>query len=593
MSDSELISAILRGQTTLFEKLVDRYLPLVRGVCASRFRDPATVDDLTQDTFITGFRNLNKLRNPARFGPWLATIARNTCTSHLRSVTRRSAMVERAAKEPNGRAESPEAIAQRRELYAWVHRAIDKLPDKTREAMVLHYVEGLSTTDVAAQTGIRESAVRKRLQYGRQLVGETLWKEVEAQRAAAKPDTETAKRRVLKALPLAAAPWLMDGGKAAAATGLVGSLGLGGLAKIGLGAAIVVAGALAWNASRDRSETTSAGVSLDTEAAARDVSSVPPPAQENQTGSAEADAGSSTATGALTVQVNLKRKDPHPAERTDSGAVVKQLVYQPPIDSGQAVPRANVRVIAMRFDATRIESLFARTEVDPELAKRVVNAISAIYESRLGMIHGAASESERTNAALIMAESGVSEADMQDAMNQLEQALSESGNPNESIMGLLFAPDPQSEWVEEATDDNGSLTISGLAPGRYFVAARDPRVAHEWPAPKPDDVSVLQSMDTTGTGMMETAIGDIEPQQVTVLIDDERSRFTGTVVDKATGDPIEKARVEVVSLDVPGEEDYTHTNADGQYWITPNRVGYGTLHVRVTADNYQPVEFSQ
>ncbi len=171
--------------------------------------------------------------------------------------------------------------------------------------------------------------------------------------------------------------------------------------------------------------------------------------------------------------------------------------------------------------------------------------------------------------------------------------MSESENPNEDIMSLLFAPAPQSEWVEETADEAGSLAIAGLAPGRYFVAARDPEVAHEWPAPKPDDVSLLQSMDTTGTGMMETAIGGVEPQQVTVLIDDERSRFTGTVIDAASGEPIEKARVEVVSLDVPGEEDYTHTNADGQYWITPNRVGYGTLHVRVTANNYQPAEFSQ
>ncbi len=594
MTDTELISAILRGQTTLFEQLVDRYLPMVRGVCASRFHDPATVDDLTQDAFITGFRNLDKLRNPARFGPWLATIARNTCTTHLRSVSRRAATTERAAHEANGTPETPGEIAQRRELYAWVHRAIAKLPDKTREAMVLHYVEGLSTIEVAQQSGIREPAVRKRLQYGRQLVGETLWKELEPQRAVARPDTEAAKRRVLKALPLAAAPWLMDGGKAAAATGILAALGTGGLMKLGLGIALVIAAAIVWQVSRDRMPASNADELVMTQADA--LTNEPVVSTSSSGASAETPPVSpdgAEGSGTLTVHVNLERKDPYPTERTDSGAVAKQLVYQRPVDSGQPVPHALVRVIPMRFDTAKLMGLFAQTDVEPDFAERVAQAMKAIFEARLEGIHGPASESGRSYAELIMTKFGVSQAELEEAMNQLQEAMGDAEHPGMNLMALLFSPAPQSDWLETTADERGSATFAGVSPGLNFVAARDPEVTHEWPSPSANVSTTMEAMGDTGMGIIETGVAEGEENTAIVLIADERSRFIGTIVDKATGEPIENARIEVVSLEVPGEEDNTHTNADGQYWLTPNRVGYGTLHVRVEADNYQPVEFSQ
>ena len=595
MTDTELISAVLHGQTTLFEQLIDRYLPMVRGVCASRFRDPATVDDLTQDAFITGYRNLDKLRNPARFGPWLATIARNTCTTHLRSVSRRAATVERAGREANGTPETPEEIVQRRELYAWVHRAIAKLPEKTREAMVLHYVEGLSTMEVAQQTGIREPAVRKRLQYGRQLVGETLWKELEPHRAAARPDTEKAKRRVLKALPLAAAPWLINGGKAAASTGVLTALGSGGLMKLGLGVALVIAAAVTWHVARDRTSTTNADALVVTQAdipVHEPVASTPSSAEPAE--APPASPNGSGGSGTLTVQVNLERKDPYPTERTESGAVVKQLVYQRPADSGQPVPHAAVRVIPMRIEAATLRNRFAQTHVDPGLADRVVQALQAIFDLKFGlMTSGPPSEADRSRDEAIVAKLGISEAEMRDAMNQLYQVLNDSENSDMSPMAMLFSPAPQSQWLESTTDERGKATFTTVPPGRCFVAARDPEVVHEWPTPDEDIASTLEAMNRTGMGMLETGVLADGEKSTTVLIADERSRFSGTVVDESTGEPIENARIEVVSLDIPGEEDNTHTNSEGQYWLTPNRVGYGTLHVRVEADNYQPVEFSQ
>ena len=72
MSDATLIAEILSGKTAGFSKLVEQYLPLVRGICASHVYDPASQDDLVQESFLAGYLSLNKLKNPERFGPWLA-----------------------------------------------------------------------------------------------------------------------------------------------------------------------------------------------------------------------------------------------------------------------------------------------------------------------------------------------------------------------------------------------------------------------------------------------------------------------------------------------------------------------------------------
>src|SRR5882672_5073806 len=77
------IQAAAKGDRDAFAVLYADYFRMVHAVLLGRVprRD---VDDLAQDVFLTAFTRLKGLREPAAFGGWLATIARNRATDHLR-----------------------------------------------------------------------------------------------------------------------------------------------------------------------------------------------------------------------------------------------------------------------------------------------------------------------------------------------------------------------------------------------------------------------------------------------------------------------------------------------------------------------------
>ncbi|MCC6486153.1 MAG: carboxypeptidase regulatory-like domain-containing protein, partial [Candidatus Hydrogenedentes bacterium] len=157
-------------------------------------------------------------------------------------------------------------------------------------------------------------------------------------------------------------------------------------------------------------------------------------------------------------------------------------------------------------------------------------------------------------------------------------------------MEQFFKPGPPSEWRDAPVDATGRARFTQLPAGHYFAVARDPQIAQDWPE---DMGSGLRALDKPGMALSEAGVSEGADQVVTILLDDARSGLRGTVADAITGQPIPEARVTVASNESPGLEDGTPSLHDGGYWVLPTRVGYGTLHVRVEADNYLPAEFRQ
>ncbi|MCC6695283.1 MAG: sigma-70 family RNA polymerase sigma factor [Candidatus Hydrogenedentes bacterium] len=206
MSDADLVRLVLSGNRDRFIELVDRYLPMLRGLCASYVADASAQQDLVQETLIYAYERLGILRDGDRFGAWLAKIGRSHCIDWLRKQRREDRARDRVAEHaPAHGAETGEAVAMRRELREWVRSRIAQLPAKTREAMVLCYIEGYDSTEAARFLGVREAALRKRLEYGRRLVGEKVCAELGETKSEA-ADFAVLRKRVLLALPAAAIP---------------------------------------------------------------------------------------------------------------------------------------------------------------------------------------------------------------------------------------------------------------------------------------------------------------------------------------------------------------------------------------------------
>jgi RNA polymerase sigma-70 factor, ECF subfamily len=159
------ISDAAGGDRDAFARLYADYFRMVHAILLGRVprRD---VDDLVQDVFLTVFTRLKGLRDPAAFGGWLATIARNRATDHLR---RTREQVELPEEMPGGEPIPADTFA--------VLGAVRQLPDAYRETLLMRLVEGMSGAEIAERTGLTPGSVRVNLHRGMTLLREKLeWK---------------------------------------------------------------------------------------------------------------------------------------------------------------------------------------------------------------------------------------------------------------------------------------------------------------------------------------------------------------------------------------------------------------------------------
>jgi len=83
--DARLVRAARAGDERAFSTLYERYARVVHGLLLAR-APRADVEDLVQDVFLSAWNRLESLRDPAAFGGWLSTIARNRATDFHRQA---------------------------------------------------------------------------------------------------------------------------------------------------------------------------------------------------------------------------------------------------------------------------------------------------------------------------------------------------------------------------------------------------------------------------------------------------------------------------------------------------------------------------
>jgi len=165
--DATLVGEALAGDREAFSTLVRRYQDYAYGTAIGMLSDFELGRDVAQEAFLCAYRDLRKLREPERFGGWLRGIVRNTAHRALRELARVRSLAEElgyTAEQSVPPADQAAEEAERREI---VQRALGRLNEKNREAVSLHYVNGLSYGDIAEFLGVTEATVQGRLQRAR------------------------------------------------------------------------------------------------------------------------------------------------------------------------------------------------------------------------------------------------------------------------------------------------------------------------------------------------------------------------------------------------------------------------------------------
>ncbi len=169
-SEIELLQGSAAGSKEAFGAVVRRYQALVCAVTYSATGDVGASEELAQETFIRAWKNLRQLEDPGKFRAWLCTIARNLANTSLRASRTGAAhpLARAAGLSAAGPGPDEAALAKERQEIVWA--AVGRVPLKYREPLVLFYREQQSVSEVAADLGLSEDAVRQRLHRGRRLI---------------------------------------------------------------------------------------------------------------------------------------------------------------------------------------------------------------------------------------------------------------------------------------------------------------------------------------------------------------------------------------------------------------------------------------
>ncbi len=150
-------------------QLLDTYRGPLIGLVVSWGASWADAEEVAQESFAQAWLGRHRCRGDWRsaevFGAWLRGIARGTWRNHRRARIRRERRI-RSSEEALAPAIARDATEPTEDTLA-VRRAIERLPARSREVVLMHHLEGSPVADVAALLGTTAKTVEGRLYQAR------------------------------------------------------------------------------------------------------------------------------------------------------------------------------------------------------------------------------------------------------------------------------------------------------------------------------------------------------------------------------------------------------------------------------------------
>lgn len=158
-SQRRLVSLAKDGDADAFGLLYDGYIERIYRYIYFRVTDEVTAEDLTSQVFSKAWENLDRYKpSGAPFIAWLYTIARNAVIDHFRTRKETVALDEVASLSSGG--PSPDDVVELHFETEALREALQSLTDEQQQVVVLKFIAGMTTDEIAKQLGKRPSAIR-------------------------------------------------------------------------------------------------------------------------------------------------------------------------------------------------------------------------------------------------------------------------------------------------------------------------------------------------------------------------------------------------------------------------------------------------
>ncbi len=452
------------GDAEAFKEVATRHAGMVFSTCKRILRSEAEAEDIAQECFAL-------LTQPGRqpkknLGAWLHAVATNRSLSKLRSEKSRKDRESRYATAQDGAVDVPLD-----DLFLHVDEAVAELPEKMREAIVLHFFEDQTHGAIAESLGLTRSAVTYRIQRGIERIRKNLRKRgiavPAATLAAVMAEQMTAEAAplalttALGKMALAGGGQVVAGGAAAFAGGLlsVKTVLLGLLVLAGIAASV-------WTLTQNEATP---------QQAARSTNSISSSDLKAAQETAEPEAGLNQA----------KVIDPIPDARVRVGGISLEIVDD---KTGESIP--NVDVAMRLIDGREWHKISTGGTGHPRSEQRPAGQWMAILDRTPWVLVGGSPEFDGVEGSPRVLFSVAEGAGRTEVQLRVVRGATVAGRvydestgrgiegiclcawtkvPGDS-RGAEFAP-----GTHPKTDVDGRYTIEGLTPGEYGVDFRTGR----------------------------------------------------------------------------------------------------------------------
>ena len=164
--DPLLLESARQGDATAVERLLAVCGPDLRRIAQSQCASSVDAEDAVQESMLLIYHRIGTLRTIASFPAWMFAIVRRECKRLWRAMHGQVALPD---------PDHPVFVyTDHFDLRCDLAAAIQSLPEKYREAIILRDFEELSITEIADQLLLTREAVKSRIHRGRQMVQEYL-----------------------------------------------------------------------------------------------------------------------------------------------------------------------------------------------------------------------------------------------------------------------------------------------------------------------------------------------------------------------------------------------------------------------------------
>ena len=180
--DMMLIHRALNNDQSAYRTLMKKYRKLVQNLIYKMISNKDDVEDLTQEAFIKAFNSLDKFDMEFAFSTWLYKIASNNCIDYLRKKKLNTFSLDKEISQTDEELRfeipdedfKPDMSIIQNQRKDFLEKAINSLPKKYKEVIILRHKEEMDYAEIAKTLGVPIGTVKAHLFRARELLNRYL-----------------------------------------------------------------------------------------------------------------------------------------------------------------------------------------------------------------------------------------------------------------------------------------------------------------------------------------------------------------------------------------------------------------------------------